>query len=61
MRQFLWAMVFLGALAGGIVLALSFLGGSGAPQQAAGAGVACALGVLPYVAARAWDEALARK
>lgn len=46
----------LGAVLGGLVLVLSVVGSSGAPQQAAGAAIAVALAVIPYVLARANAE-----
>jgi hypothetical protein len=56
MPKFLWLVALLGALAGGVVLLLGFLFASGAPQEAAAAGLACGLAVIPYVLARAANE-----
>lgn len=53
MVKFLWVLALLGALGGGLVLLLTVGAAQGAPQQAAGAAVAVALAVIPYVLARA--------
>ena len=42
-------LTIVGAVLGGVVLVLGVFSASGAPQQAAAAAVAVALGVLPYV------------
>ena len=52
----LWVLTLAAACLGGLVLGMGVLTSQGAPQEAAAAGIACGLGVLPYVAARAWDE-----
>jgi len=56
MHKLFWGVAMVGAFIGGCVLILSVLGANGAPQEAAGAAIAMALGVLPYVLARAVDE-----
>jgi len=56
MRGLLWVLTIIGSLIGGGVLFFSLGGDKSAPQQAAGAGIALAFGVLPYVCARAADE-----
>lgn len=54
--MFLFTLAAIGALLGGVVLVLSVVLSSGAPQQAAGAAIAVALAVIPYVLARANAE-----
>lgn len=56
MRRFLWVLVILGSLAGGLVLVATMTFAQGAPQEAAGAALAVALAVLPYCLARAGDS-----
>jgi hypothetical protein len=56
MRELLWVLTILGSLIGGGFLVAALDGDNSAPQQAAGAGIAIAFGVLPYVCARAVDE-----
>lgn len=53
MIKFLWVVTLLAALVAGAVLALTVLLATGAPQQAAGAAIAVAVAVIPYVLARA--------
>jgi len=54
----LWLVAFAGAVAGAVSLALVLMTATGAPQEAAGAAIACALAVIPYVLARSWSELL---
>lgn len=54
--RFLWIMPILGALLGTAVLVITVLGSSGAPQEAAGAAIAAACAILPYVFVRAIGE-----
>lgn len=56
MTSFLWALTIIGALIGGIVLFMGLLTASGAPQEAAAAGIALAFTVIPYCLARASSE-----
>lgn len=56
MAFLLWVLSFVGAVLGGFVLFVTFTQSKGAPQEAAGAAIACALAVLPYVAARSITE-----
>ncbi|MEQ1909227.1 MAG: hypothetical protein ABMA15_10420 [Vicinamibacterales bacterium] len=51
-----WILVVLGALAAGVQAVDTFLSAESAPQQAAGAGMACMLAIVPYVLARAVSE-----
>lgn len=48
----MFVCTILSALLGILVVLVSFATGMSAPQQAAAAGVACAMGILPYVIAR---------
>jgi formate/nitrite transporter FocA (FNT family) len=57
MRVLLWALCFLGALLGALWFFAVMILASGAPQEAAGAAQSVGLAVIPYVLARAWDEA----
>ena len=52
----LWLCAFVGAMFGGLVFVVGIAASQAAPQQAAVAGIACALAVVPYVVARAWSE-----
>lgn len=56
MKTFFWVVALLGALLAAGALVLTVLIASGAPQQAAGAAIACALAVIPYVLARAVES-----
>lgn len=55
-----WVLALLGALLAAFVLVVMVAGANGAPQEAAGAAIAAAIAVIPYVFARA-VEALAAK
>jgi hypothetical protein len=57
--KFGWMMAATGAILAGLILVGTVLLGSSAPQQAAGAAIAAAVAVIPYVFARA-VEGLAR-
>lgn len=46
-------LAFLGAIIGALQLAGTMQSATGAPQQAAGAAMACAYAVIPYVLMRA--------
>ncbi|MET4727929.1 hypothetical protein ABIE09_001736 [Lysobacter enzymogenes] len=55
------ALLWLGTLVGaavGVSFLVMALGASGAPAQAAGAGLACACVVIPYVVTRAVEGIL---
>lgn len=52
----LWVGALLGVAVGTFLLIDSFLSALSAPQQGALAATGAAAAVLPYVAARAWDE-----
>ena len=53
MVQFLNIVALLGAVAGGFTLFATVGAAKGAPQEAAGAAMAVALAIIPYVFARA--------
>ena len=61
MVGFMVIVTFLSACLGGIALLLSMLGAKSAPQEAAGAAMAVALAVIPYVIMRCAQIAEARK
>jgi hypothetical protein len=50
---FCWVITVLAACIAGAVLALTFTAANGAPQEAAGAALALAICVIPYVFTRA--------
>lgn len=52
MGRVLFALPLIGSVIGGAVLILTLVGAQGAPQEAAGAAIAVALAVLPYVLCR---------
>lgn len=52
MSQFVLILAFLGGVGGGISLFETMFRAASAPQQAAGAAIAVALAVIPYVMAR---------
>jgi hypothetical protein len=49
----MWWLCSASAIGGGVFGFLAVTGAEGAPQQAAGAAIACAMAVVPYVIARA--------
>lgn len=51
--RILWVLPILGSLAAALVILMTFAGSNGAPQEAAGFSLACALAVVPYVLVRA--------
>lgn len=52
-NRFVWGFAALGAVAGLIQLCYTFAEATSAPQQAAGAGLALGMAVIPYCLARA--------
>lgn len=56
MRRVFWLLALFGALVGAGALALGFLFAGGAPQQAVVAAFACAVAIIPYVWARAYER-----
>lgn len=55
----LWIAAGAAACWGGVELAHTLSAATSAPQQAAGAAVACGWAIIPYVVARAWGELIA--
>ncbi len=56
MRYLLWIASFGAAIFSGFVFFQFMVAAQGAPQEAAAAGVALCIAVIPYVLARSWDE-----
>lgn len=56
MKTFCWVITILCCIVAGIILISTSIGSNGAPQQAAGAAIAAALVVIPYVFTRAVSE-----
>ena len=54
--KFFWVIAIIGAVLGGLQLFASMPTPNGAPQQAAGAAMGCAMAIVPYVIARAVEE-----
>jgi hypothetical protein len=54
--KFFGVVAIIGAVLGGLQLFASMATASGAPQQAAGAAIGCAMAIVPHVIARAVDE-----
>ena len=52
MGRLLFLLPLIGSIIGGFVFLLAVIGANGAPQQAAGAAMALAFAVLPYVFCR---------
>lgn len=51
--RILWLLPILGAVAASFILLLTFTMTKGAPQEAAGAALACAVAIIPYVLCKA--------
>lgn len=49
----LWVLTLIGAIFGGLTILITLATSKGAPQEAAGFAMACALAVVPYVFTRA--------
>jgi hypothetical protein len=47
-----WILTILATVAAGLFLFVTFSGANGAPQQAAGAAMAAAMAIIPYVFTR---------
>ncbi len=60
MRTFVWVLVIIGAIVGGITFIAGMLFSKSAPQEAASAAAGIAFVVIPYCFARAfceiWDQ-----
>lgn len=54
--RFFWLISLVSALAGGLAAIAMISGATGAPQEAAGAAIACVIAIVPYVFARALSE-----
>ena len=57
-ERLMWIAVVVGAGIGGLILLATMATANGAPQEAAGAALAVAMAVLPYVTARAFQRGL---
>ena len=53
MKSFCWAMVIISTIIATFVLLFAIVGANGAPQEAAGAAIAAAIVIIPYVFTRA--------
>jgi len=60
MHTILWLLAAAGAIGGAAILVSTLMSATGAPQEAAGAAIACAVAIAPYVLARAFGELLPR-
>lgn len=56
MKILFWVISLLGAIVGGGMLLIAVTSSNGAPQEAAGAAMACGFAIIPYVFARAVSE-----
>jgi hypothetical protein len=56
--RFFWAVSVVAAVVGGLVGYVTITTASGAPQQAAGAAMACLIVIAPYVLARGIEGVL---
>jgi hypothetical protein len=52
----LWLICIFACLIAGLVLYITVTSSEGAPQEAAGAAVACAIVIIPYIFARAFEK-----
>lgn len=59
LRKIFWLLAAIGSIIGGFDFFVGLSMATGATQQAAGAAIALCWAVLPYVFARAIDEAMA--
>jgi hypothetical protein len=53
MKSFCWVMVIISSIIATFVLLFAIIGANGAPQEAAGAAIAVAIVIIPYVFTRA--------
>jgi hypothetical protein len=56
MKEFCWIVTILACIIAGFALIATIFDSSGAPQQAAGAAIAAAVAIIPYVFSRAVTE-----
>lgn len=60
MKIAFWIICIIACLIAGLVLFQTLAGASGAPQEAAGAAIACAIAIIPYVFARSVEKLSAK-
>ena len=56
MKKFLWILVIIGSILGGLIAFIGVTAAKGAPQEAAAAAMGIAFAVIPYCLARAVSE-----
>ena len=56
MQTFLWILVIIGSILGGLAFFIGLSAANSAPQEAAAAAIAVAFAVIPYCLARAVSE-----
>lgn len=56
MKTFCWAITVIACLVSGLLLFMTLTSSNGAPQEAAGAAMAAAVAIIPYVFSRAVTE-----
>lgn len=56
----LWIVTLISSSFGALALLVSLASAKGAPQEAAGAAIACAMAIIPYVFTRAIEAMSAR-
>ena len=56
MRKLLWIASLICCVIAFFIFNATVVGARSAPQEAAGMSMALAVAIIPYVAARAWDE-----
>lgn len=56
MKTFCWIITLICCIIAGLTLVATMTSSNGAPQEAAGAAIACAVVVIPYVFTRAVTE-----
>jgi hypothetical protein len=56
MKIFFWIVTILACIIAGSLFIFTITSSKGAPQEAAGAAMACAVAIIPYVFARAVEK-----
>jgi len=56
MKVFFWIVTILACIVAGFLFVMTITSSNGAPQEAAGAAMACAVTIIPYVFARAVEK-----
>lgn len=56
MKIFFWMVTILACIIAGALFIFTITSSKGAPQEAAGAAMACAVAIIPYVFARAVEK-----